>query len=218
LSAFECLDQKSLHITLKHFQKPCPTGSFGAVSVVMEVEDTELKDAELALEAIFEQGLVLDGVLAKNTEEQRSLWQIREGVAESILHDHVVHQEDVSVAVASLQEFYATIEARYRHQFPDAEVFFFGHIGDGNLHIFIQKPKHQAPDDFFQFAKASDLMLFETLKEFQGSVSAEHGVGLLKKHALPFSRSPHELKLMKEIKSVFDPKHRLNPGKIFGHL
>lgn len=230
LSAFEYLDRACFQQVLAHFKLPSPFAAenssenakniaTGAVSgpqayVLLEVENASLDDASGWLEKIFEAGLVVNGVMADNDRDFRRFWQYREGVAESILHGHDVHQEDVSVPIASLGEFYSTAHARYAQAFPQFKVFFFGHIGDGNLHIFIQKPEKMSRGDFLRDSKASDLELFKVLAQFKGSVSAEHGIGLLKKHALGFTRSAVEIELMRGLKKVFDPKGLLNPGKV----
>jgi FAD/FMN-containing dehydrogenase len=214
LSAFECLDKASMTSVREHFKLPNPVKLDGNVYALMELENTPFEEAETALTEIFEKGLVEDGIMAQSPAEAITLWKYREGVAESILAGHVVHQEDVSVPVARLQEFYALIEARYKEAFPHFKVFFFGHIGDGNLHIFIQRPESYSSEKFIQEAKASDLELFKVLSQFNGSVSAEHGVGILKKHAIHFSRSESELALMRLVKQAFDPKNLMNPGKV----
>ena len=214
LSAFECLDSASMESVLEHFELPLPVSSPGRVYALLELENTEYTEVESALQEILESGLVLDGILAQNEKEARALWHYREGVAESILHGHEVHQEDVSVAVRDLEAFYAAIEARYRDALPGMNIYFFGHIGDGNLHIFIQKPDSMTKAEFQERAKESDFELFKILKSCHGSVSAEHGIGILKKHAIAFSRSPEELLIMGAVKKSFDPKGLLNPGKM----
>jgi FAD/FMN-containing dehydrogenase len=223
LSAFECLDRASLDSVVKHLGRAAPVKTLGEVFVLMEVEshDTGASAAEnlfaqaaLWLEEIFNSESVLDGVMAQNDREAQALWQFREAVAESILHGHDVHQEDVSVPIARLNEFYAEIQKRYAEAYSEFSVYFFGHIGDGNLHIFIQKPAGLNRENFLASAKKSDLELFAVLQQYRGSISAEHGVGLLKKHALHFTRSKTELELFRGIKRVFDPKGLLNPGKL----
>ncbi len=215
LSAFECLDQLSIESVMKHFKLGLPVSTPGEVYAVMEIENTALEEIEAPLTEILEQKLALDAVLAQNDKESKALWQYREGVAESILHEHDVHQQDVSVPVSKLESFYAAIQSRYENTFPEFKVHFFGHIGDGNLHIFVQKPSSMAKDEFHEKAKSSDLELFRVLQQYKGSVSAEHGIGLLKKHALHFTRSETEIALMRGVKRSFDPKGLLNPGKIF---
>jgi FAD/FMN-containing dehydrogenase len=218
LSAFECLDHASMESVRKHFSIPLPVTIPGAVYALIEIEhaagESGLDAIQAPLEEILGSGLTLDAVIAQNEKEARGLWQYREGVAESILHDSVVHQEDVSVPVARLPDFYSTIEDRYARTLPGFGVFFFGHIGDGNLHIFIRKPAEMTENEFWTRAKNADRELFRVVQDHAGSVSAEHGIGLLKKHAIHFSRSPGELKLLEGIKKVFDPKGLLNPEKV----
>jgi FAD/FMN-containing dehydrogenase len=219
LSAFEYLDQACMNSVLEHFGWNSPFQSAESKSaqafVLMEVENTTPDECSTWLGEIFEQGLVLDGLLADQAKDFQKFWQFREGVAESILAGHRVHQEDVSVPVAKLPEFYASAHERYARALPGMKIFFFGHIGDGNLHIFIQKPESLNESEFYDLTHRTDLELFQLLKTLSGSVSAEHGIGLLKKHALSFSRTPAEITLMKGLKLAFDPKRLLNPGKIF---
>jgi FAD/FMN-containing dehydrogenase len=225
------MDRSCLEKTMEHFQLKTPVqlsseagGQEANAFVLMEVENSELEECEKWLSEVFEKGLVIDGVMAQNEREAKELWHYREGIAESIIAGHNVHQEDVSVPVSKLAEFYSEIHQRYQKAFQldqssIAKVFFFGHIGDGNLHIFIQGPKTGANSSmiqkFLEDAKKADLELFQVLKQFCGSISAEHGIGLLKKHALKFSRTEDEIKLMQGVKKVFDPKGLLNPGKLF---
>jgi len=218
LSAFECLDHGSMESVRQHFSLPLPVSTPGSVYALMEIEsenpDSSLDSIQAQLEEILESGLILDAVIAQNEKESRNLWHYREGVAESILHDSLVHQEDVSVPVARLSEFYSTIGERYARTLPGFGIFFFGHIGDGNLHIFIKKPREMDEKSFWAAAKDADFELFTVVHAHAGSVSAEHGIGLLKKHAIHFSRTAEELRLLRGIKQVFDPSGLLNPKKV----
>ena len=110
-----------------------------------------------------------------------------------------------------LREVDQLVAARY----PDFEVIWYGHIGDGNLHLNILKPLTWSQTDFFERCGAVSLEIGELLARYGGSISAEHGVGLLKKAYLHYSRSPLEIDLMRAIKKTFDPKSILNPGKVF---
>jgi FAD/FMN-containing dehydrogenase len=214
LSAFECLDAASMESVRAHFRLPLPVSTPGAVYALLELENVALPDVQTEMEGILESGLVLDGVMAQNEKEAKALWAYREGVAESVLHAGEVHQEDVSVPVARLGDFYSTLTERYENALPGWKTCIFGHIGDGNLHIFIRKPEGLDTAEFKRKAHETDLELFKILARFNGSVSAEHGIGLLKKHAIHYSRSAHEIELMRGIKRSFDPKGLLNPGKI----
>ena len=99
--------------------------------------------------------------------------------------------------------------------YPDFEIAIFGHIGDGNLHVNILKPASMDDEDFYAACHEVDRILFNIVREFSGSISAEHGVGLLKRDFLHYTRSETEINIMRGIKNVFDPNKILNPGKIF---
>ncbi len=215
LSAFECLDSKCMDEVVK-FGLKNPTTQRGGAYVLLEAESTRAdgSDLDVWLEKVFQDELVLDGVMAVAASEMQTLWALRERVAEAILSAGETHQQDLSVPISNLVEFAGDIVERYAKSYPHFETFIFGHIGDGNLHIFIRKPKTMESALFHHECEKSDEILFALTEKFKGSVSAEHGVGVLKKPALSYSRSPAEIKLFKSLKSVFDPKGLLNPGKI----
>ncbi|MCS7009633.1 MAG: hypothetical protein NZL93_06820, partial [Chthoniobacterales bacterium] len=99
-------------------------------------------------------------------------------------------------------------------KWPDHELCVFGHIGDGNLHVNVMKPPQMSKEEFFARSLERDQVIFELVRAYGGSISAEHGIGLLKKQHLHFSRTPEEIKILKSIKSIFDPNGILNPGKV----
>lgn len=218
LAAFECLSDACLSEVVRHgLRSPVDPGT-GEAYVLMEVETENGADFETWLETVFSptsgDALVADGTLALSPKERDELWALRERVAESVMMGAEVHQQDLSVPISALVDFFSDIEKRYREAYPEFEVFIFGHIGDGNLHIFIRKPKAMASAAFHSRCEESDEMLFKLCQKFHGSVSAEHGVGLLKKPALPFTRSSDEIKILRALKHAFDPKGLLNPGKM----
>jgi len=218
LSAFECMDEACFQVTTRHLgitpPLKAPTQNGHGTYVLLEIQNENFERAEKWLTEVFENDYVSDGVMAQSEKDVETFWKIREGIAESILHNHEVHQEDVSVPIQKLEAFYSDIHSRYQKEYSEYEIFFFGHIGDGNLHVFIRKPKTMDSSQFIKMAHESDLKLFETLAQYHGSVSAEHGIGLLKKHAIHFSRTPLELQMFMKLKSIFDPQGLLNPGKI----
>jgi FAD/FMN-containing dehydrogenase len=103
----------------------------------------------------------------------------------------------------------------FRTKHSDFAVYLFGHIGDGNLHVNTMKPETMSKEEFMKRCKLADQDLFTLVKNYQGSISAEHGIGLLKKEALSFSRTPEEIAYFRAVKRIFDPQGLLNPGKIF---
>jgi FAD/FMN-containing dehydrogenase len=218
LSAFECLSDGCLREVLHHgLRSPVEVGT-GNAYVVMEVEAEDPPAFEAWLTALFERegsdAQVLDGTLALSKKEQAEIWALRERVAEAVMLGSEVHQQDLSVPIAALGDFFSDVESRYAEAYPEFETFIFGHIGDGNLHIFIRKPADMARDAFHARCAESDTMLFELCRKFRGSVSAEHGVGLLKKPAVGYSRSEAEMNYVRALKRAFDPKGLLNPGKM----
>lgn len=220
LSAFECLSARCLEVVLESgLRTPFLTKSSAgkspeSVYALLEIEEDRPGELETWLESALLLNGVVDAVGPQSPAERSSLWALRERVAEVILGRGETHQQDLSVPLVSLGSFFNDIEARYAIAYPEFEVFIFGHIGDGNLHIFIQKPKDLSASEFHQRCAESDTMLFELCQKFQGSVSAEHGIGLLKRPALHYSRSAADLALCRGLKAVFDPENLLNPGKM----
>ena len=98
--------------------------------------------------------------------------------------------------------------------YPTWEVVWFGHIGDGNLHINILRPQGMLKEDFVSECRKVDVLIFHEIQKHLGSISAEHGVGLTKKAFLHYTRNPHEIELMRGIKKIFDPDNIVNPGKL----
>jgi glycolate oxidase subunit GlcD len=223
LNAFEVLDRPCLKTVLSHRGLKAPFEQSTIEScesfVLVEVEAASGEQGQSALEQflgeLFEENLVQDGVLAQSPQEARDIWSMREGVAESVMAKGMVHKHDVSVPISSLVEFTSQFCALLEKKYQGFEVYNFGHIGDGNLHINIRKPDALGRDEFIAKCKQMDQELFELVASFKGSVSAEHGIGLLKKYALKYSRTPAEIGLMRSVKLALDPRGILNPGKIF---
>jgi FAD/FMN-containing dehydrogenase len=116
--------------------------------------------------------------------------------------------------IAALDGFTAELEALFQRRYPGWEVCLYGHVGDGNLHINVMKPEAMAKEEFFAKTKDADRDLFALVSRYHGSISAEHGIGILKKPFLSFSRSEAELAVMRSVKRALDPNGILNPGKI----
>jgi len=121
----------------------------------------------------------------------------------------------VSVRVSKMPDFLKELDKLLTEYYPDFESILFGHLGDGNLHINILKPEELKKEDFIKECEKVNLILFDLIQKYEGSISAEHGVGLLKKDYLSYSCSFEEINLMKELKKILDPDNILNPGKIF---
>ncbi len=183
-------------------------------SVLLEVEDAREGALDAWLQSLFERGLVTDGTLAADVGQQRQLWALREGISESLSATGLPHKNDIALPISELSAFCTGLEALLASRYPGWELCLFGHIGDGNLHVNIMKPEAMPTPEFLSRTHEVDRDMFELVRAHKGSISAEHGVGLLKKPWLGYSRSDHELMLMKYLKQSLDPKGLLNPGKV----
>lgn len=183
--------------------------------VELECEGSEEEERLLScFERCLEAGWVTDGVISQSEAQLRNLWRLREDISETIAA-FTPYKNDLAVRVSAIPAFLEAVDDLVRQHYPEFEVIWFGHIGDGNLHLNILKPANWSKESFFaECAQVSEL-IFAEVKRHGGSISAEHGVGLLKKPYLGYSRSPAEIALMRGIKAAFDPSGILNPGKIF---
>ena len=219
IAAFEFLTENCLKLVTDVRQISAPFQSSYPAYVLLELERPESLQAQESLQAwlegLFSRGLVQEGTLAQSPREAKELWSLREGISESLSVRGVVHKNDIALPIAQLEPFIKEMYQLYQKQSESFEVFLFGHIGDGNLHVNTMKPQDLDSSIFFEKCKHADFELFSLVKKYQGSVSAEHGVGLIKKSYLEFTRSPEEIAVMRGIKKVLDPQGLLNPGKIF---
>ncbi len=170
------------------------------------------KDADLFVESLgiaSEQGLVADALIADTDNKISSLWAVRDGAAE-VMGIGYMHAYDVSLNIADMGYFGGEVEKRLRERWPDAVMGLFGHIGDGNVHIII----NVGPDTKSLHLEIDEI-IYQLIRELEGSVSAEHGIGMMKKQFLPYSKSEAEIALMKALKQAMDPDGILNPGRIF---
>ncbi|MET3051600.1 FAD-binding oxidoreductase [Pseudomonas alkylphenolica] len=217
LTAFEFFSDKALAKIMGRgdvpapFDTPCP---FYAL-LEFEASNEEVANAALAtFEHCVEQGWVLDGVMSQSEQQLQNLWKLREYISETISH-WTPYKNDISVTVSKVPAFLRDIDAIVEQNYPDFEVVWYGHIGDGNLHLNILKPDALSKDEFFAKCATVNKWVFEIVQKYNGSISAEHGVGMTKRDYLTYSRSPVEIQYMKAVKAVFDPNGIMNPGKIF---
>jgi FAD/FMN-containing dehydrogenase len=214
LMAFEFFTQRCLERLLRHRQVRPPFDAPSECYVLVEVENADEHAIEAWVGSLFDRDLAQDGVIAQSSTQAAQLWSLREGISESLSATGMPHKNDIALPVAALEAFCAELDAVFASRYPDWEICNFGHIGDGNLHINIMKPDAMAKDAFLAKTHDADRDMFELVRRHGGSISAEHGIGLLKKDFLGYVRSDAELKLMAGLKAVMDPKGLLNPGKI----
>jgi FAD/FMN-containing dehydrogenase len=165
-------------------------------------------------EHCVEQGWVLDGVMSQSLGQLEQLWQLRERISESIA-PHTPYKNDISVTVSKVPDFVEDVDKVVQDAYPDFEIVWFGHIGDGNMHLNILKPADLPKEDFFRQCGDVSKWVFEIVQKYDGSISAEHGVGMTKKPYLSYSRSEEEIAYMKAVESGFRSQQCDEPGKLF---
>ncbi len=217
LTAFEFFSDKALAKVLARGDVPAPFETECPFYALIEFEAVSEEVSEQALatfEHCVEQGWVLDGVMSQSEQQLENLWKLREYISETIAH-WTPYKNDISVTVGQVPAFLRDIDEIVAKNYPDFEVVWFGHIGDGNLHLNILKPDNLSKDEFFAQCTTVNQWVFETVQKYNGSISAEHGVGMTKRDYLHYSRSAEEIAYMQAIKAIFDPNGIMNPGKIF---
>jgi glycolate oxidase subunit GlcD len=220
LTAFEFFSDIALQKVIDHTHLAKPFQTDVANYLLIEVENTNesVQDKILELfESCVENGWVIDGAVSQSETQARDFWRLREDISEATAPD-MPYKNDISVTISQVPRFLTETDAILKKNYPDFQVVWFGHIGDGNMHINVLKPKELSREKFLERCAGVNDLLFGVIKNLGGSISAEHGVGLVKKPYLSFSRSPAEISMMRGIKKVFDPDSIMNPGKIFDSL
>lgn len=215
LQAFEFFTDRALHHVVAHGAQ-APFAEAHPFYVVTEFASDEGSQgaALAAFEACLEQGIASDGVISQSDTQAAQLWRLREGITESLAR-HVPYKNDVSVRLSAMPAFLAETQALLGAEYPQFDVVWFGHIGDGNLHINVLKPESMAQDAFVSDCERVTKLLAHALQRHGGSISAEHGIGLVKKPYLSSTRSEAEIAAMRGIKAALDPRGIMNPGKVF---
>ncbi|MEY5100142.1 MAG: hypothetical protein RJA36_2861 [Pseudomonadota bacterium] len=191
-----------------------PPGSPFYVLLDLQGADAEGDAAlfERMLEQALEEGLISDAAIASSVKEAQEFWTLRDSPARFTTVWPQIASFDISLPIGSIGEFVERLRERLQQALPGCEALHFGHIGDSNLHVCVAVPGTDA--DTFPEHEIKDL-LYGLLREYRGSISAEHGVGRHKKDYLGYSRSPEEIAVMRGVKAALDPLGILNPGRIF---
>ena len=216
LRAFEMFTGLAVEYVQKNSSFSFPLKEKSPYYVLIETDQSAQEQALSLFESALENQYVSDGVISENSRQAMELWSFRENISEA-LSPHCPYKNDISVRISLLPDFLSEMNQTLEREYPDFKVVWFGHVGDGNLHINILKPEKMERDFFLKKCEKVNDILFSVIKKYHGSISAEHGVGLLKKPYLHYSCSEDELTYMKAIKKIFDPNSILNPGKIFDY-
>jgi len=208
LSAYEVMWNRYFHTVTQDGAHAAPMTRDYPYYILAEAEGADPGTDDERFQALLEQGIesgdIVDAVLPKSESERDALWAIREDF-ESVLPAYLY---DVSLPIKAMSTYVERLEAKFAEWRSDAESMVFGHIADGNLHIFVR------PFDDGANHETCDAIVYGCLEGLSGSISAEHGIGLEKKGWLGNSRSQTEIELMRSLKRLLDPKNLLNPGKV----
>lgn len=220
VTAFEIIGASALELVLKHFPAArAPLAARSPWSVLIELSDTAADAAvgtllESALEAAFDDGVAQDAVVATSIAQAKALWALRENISEAQRLEGVSIKHDVSVPVSSIPAFLDRAGDALLSRWPETRVVAFGHIGDGNLHYNLSKADVIENQQFIDSTPAINRVVHDLVHELGGSISAEHGLGQLKRDEIVRYRSEVELDMMRALKNAFDPHKRMNPGKL----
>jgi FAD/FMN-containing dehydrogenase len=216
LQAYEMFSEKALKHVLHSTGLPRPFETVRDFYVVCEVECATPQAEEQIIsvfESCMESGWITDGVISQSEVQAKTFWRYREDISEA-LSMHSPYKNDIAVSTSKVPDFMCDLDLVFSKAYPLWEVVWFGHIGDGNLHINILRPEDMNKEDFVKECRKVDELVFKAVQKQLGTISAEHGVGLTKKSFLTYTRSQSEIDLMRGIKKVFDPDLIMNPGKV----
>jgi len=195
-----------------------PLASPHAWYVLMELSSQQREGLRALLEAVLaegmERGLVLDATIAESIEQGNAFWRVREMFGEVQRYAGGSIKHDISVPVAAVPAFIREADAAVTALIPGARPLPFGHLGDGNIHYNVNQPVGADKGEFLKRWDEVNAAVFAVVKKYGGSISAEHGVGVMKRDLLPSVKDPVALDLMRSLKRMLDPKGILNPGKV----
>ena len=220
LTGFEVMGDHALGLVRAHFPQlaqPLPAAPW---TVLLEQSDSEGESHarglfEALLETALELGLIADAAVAGSLEQSRAMWRLRESIplAQSLEGLNIKH--DISLPVSAITRFVAATDAALNAAFPGARLVNFGHLGDGNLHYNLQAPLGADGPIFLRDCEAAvNAIVYDAVDAHGGSISAEHGIGALKRDELAQRKSPVALNMMRAIKRALDPQNIMNPGRV----
>ena len=228
VEAFELIPADILHVLFEYFPKiPKPLANIGKMNVLMEIGSTSPTSNQVdgngsipirqvmedVLEAAFDDGLIIDATIASSDAQRDALWEMRESAPESHKLAGKVARSDVALPQSSIADFYADMVTEVKAIDPNIRICGYGHLGDGNLHFNLVQAHGGDPNFERKMPKLYEV-LYKNIEKYNGSISAEHGIGQVKRAQLATVKSATVINTMRSIKLALDPKNLLNPGKV----
>ncbi|MDN4017663.1 FAD-binding oxidoreductase [Zwartia panacis] len=219
LSAFEMMSESSLALVTRHLDGHfSPLNQAYPYYALIELADTNLNGLQEmlqeALTSAIDDGLIDDCVVAMNEAQSVSMWRLREGISMAQVKAGKAVKHDIALPISSLATFVKEADQIVMNGFPDLPIINFGHIGDGNLHYNVLVPLDISPSLYKETTAELNKRIHDLVTQFNGSISAEHGVGTLRRDELKRYKSSVEMDLMNAIKRAIDPNQIMNPGKL----
>ncbi|MCU6433252.1 FAD-binding oxidoreductase [Undibacterium sp. Jales W-56] len=220
LTAFELMSAVCVELVRKHFPEiAAPTLTPSPEYVLLEISDHESEShantlLENLLNSAMESHIVTDAVVATSLQQSKALWHLREHISMAQAAEGKNIKHDVSLPISEIARFVESTNALLQEAFIGCQMVIFGHLGDGNLHYNVSPPKDMPDSSFILYQATINQIVHDNVHRFGGSISAEHGIGMLKKEELLRYKSPLEIQLMRHIKAALDPQNLMNPGKI----
>ncbi len=218
VTAFELVDRTSLELVLQHVKNAhAPLQAQHDWYVLIELsgaQDSLHNRLEQVLQGSFDSGRVSDAVLAKSEAQSQALWALRENISEAQKIEGISIKHDIALPVSHIAAFIQRAGEALKAVSPDVRIVCFGHVGDGNLHYNLSKVDAQSNEDFIAQTPEINRIVYHLVCELGGSISAEHGLGQLKRNEVLQYKSPTEMDLMRSVKAALDPQGLMNPGKL----
>jgi FAD/FMN-containing dehydrogenase len=223
LTGFEAMGEFALSLVERHFpqlRRPLAPNPAAPWTVLLEQSDSESPEHartlfEGLLETALERELIVDAAVAETVAQSQAMWHLREAIPLAQVEEGPNVKHDIALPISRIPDFVATTDAALARAFPGIRLVDFGHLGDGNLHYNVQAPIGVAPDAFLRdHEDAVNAIVYDAVVRHGGSISAEHGIGALKRDELARRKQPLALALMRAIKTALDPQGRMNPGRV----
>ena len=215
LETFELISNRAINFVEKNIPNiKYPFDSKYSWYILLEVTKSTIDECNDHLMSLMNSNHINNAIITKNLAEKNALWKIRDSISAAQKNEGESFKHDVSVPSGEVASLIVELEKKILKILPTSRIVAFGHVGDGNVHFNVSQPKNMVLADFEKFRKLISKEVYDCIMEFNGSICAEHGVGILKKADLLHYKTDLEINLMRSIKKTIDPMNIMNPGKI----